>query len=68
MTLAVKEDEALYPLKILRFCADTVMFYTQTSHHLLDQFGWMRGIRASGHQRCVSLFQYIQNRCAKLRL
>ena len=68
MALAVKQDEALYPLKILRFRADTVMFYAQTGHNLLDQFGWMRDIRESGHQRCVSLFQYIQNRCAKLRL
>lgn len=41
MTLAVKQDEALYPLKILRFCAGAVMFDPDLIADLIEQLGWM---------------------------
>ena len=43
VALAVEEDEAFYPLKILCFGADAVMLDAQAIAHLVEQF-WWRGL------------------------
>ena len=45
VALAVKEDTALYPLKILRFSTYAVMLDAQAVTHLVKQFWRQRGLR-----------------------
>ena len=52
MALAVKQNEALNPLDILRFGTDAVMLYAYPVAHLIEQFGGFR-------RRCSFYFPYI---------